>query len=486
MRGCAFSISSNSTTEKRLFAHRVGQLAAGVEADVARRRAEQAGAGVLFGEFAHVETQVGALVAEYQLRERLRQFGLAHAGRPREEQHAARPAAARARLRAGQPHHRALQDVERLDHRRVLALDAIFDERLRVADLFAQVVLAPRVVERAHLVAAHRVVDGHDPQALPAGELGDVGQRRERHALGAFGEGFQKLLLRRVAGFAVAAEEGRQLPRRALARLIVGAADDQACHALAVEREPRGQILRPVDQPQHRIEQRQPACLLRRYGRGVQRQLFGGDKKTVLALGQVIGLPRQARGKVEHQRAADVALRRQLFHQVGKRLQAYHLAAAGQFQVEQPLGQFARFVLIRIDAQAVGRVEHQQARIPARLEGLPDRAQQRRQRGPAGERHQKAVADAARNDKLRAYRQQAFEVGQPAWRRHTHLSSRASGLAAGDGASSSAKRGNLLRSTSCTGTSPASSRRVTFMCTPRISSAFSNAGNSAHQRSSAM
>ena len=103
---------------ERLLAHRVGELAARVVADVAGRRAEQPGAGVLVGELAHVEADVRALVAEDELRERLRELGLAHAGRTGEEQHAARPVAARARLRAGQPHHRAHQDVDRLGDRR--------------------------------------------------------------------------------------------------------------------------------------------------------------------------------------------------------------------------------------------------------------------------------------------------------------------------------------------------------------------------------
>src|SRR4051812_35894749 len=85
---------------ERLLAHRVRELAARVVADVTRWSAEEARAGMLLREFAHVEADVGALVAKDELRERLRELGLADAGGARKEQHAPRPVAARARLRA--------------------------------------------------------------------------------------------------------------------------------------------------------------------------------------------------------------------------------------------------------------------------------------------------------------------------------------------------------------------------------------------------
>ena len=69
------------------------------------RRSQQACATVLLGKFAHVEADVGALITEYQLRQRLGQLGLAYARGSGKEQHAAGPVAADARLCTGKPHH---------------------------------------------------------------------------------------------------------------------------------------------------------------------------------------------------------------------------------------------------------------------------------------------------------------------------------------------------------------------------------------------
>ena len=54
-------------------AHRLGQHAALVVADIARRRADQARHGVLLHELAHVDAHHGPLVVEQELRERLGQ-----------------------------------------------------------------------------------------------------------------------------------------------------------------------------------------------------------------------------------------------------------------------------------------------------------------------------------------------------------------------------------------------------------------------------
>jgi hypothetical protein len=51
----AFSISSSSSTQVGVLADTVGEQAALVEADVARRRADQPGHGVFFHVLAHVE-----------------------------------------------------------------------------------------------------------------------------------------------------------------------------------------------------------------------------------------------------------------------------------------------------------------------------------------------------------------------------------------------------------------------------------------------
>ena len=89
--GCAFSISSNSTTRIRLAADGFGELAALLVADVARRRADQAGDAVFFHVFGHVDADHRALVIEQELGERLGQLGLADAGGAEEEERSDRP-----------------------------------------------------------------------------------------------------------------------------------------------------------------------------------------------------------------------------------------------------------------------------------------------------------------------------------------------------------------------------------------------------------
>ena len=69
-----------------------GQHAAFVIADIARRRADQTGDGVLFHEFRHVDAHHRLVVIKEVFRQRLGQFGLAHAGRPEEQEAAQRTA----------------------------------------------------------------------------------------------------------------------------------------------------------------------------------------------------------------------------------------------------------------------------------------------------------------------------------------------------------------------------------------------------------
>ena len=63
----------------RLAAHGLGELAALVVADVARRRADEPGHGVLLHVLRHVDLDHRVLVAEQELGERARQLGLADA-----------------------------------------------------------------------------------------------------------------------------------------------------------------------------------------------------------------------------------------------------------------------------------------------------------------------------------------------------------------------------------------------------------------------
>ena len=97
MSGCAFSISSSSSTLYGCLVIAFGQLAALVEADVARRRADQPRHRVPLHVLGHVEAQQLDAQAE---RELARDFRLADAGGAAEQEVAdrlARIAEARAR-----------------------------------------------------------------------------------------------------------------------------------------------------------------------------------------------------------------------------------------------------------------------------------------------------------------------------------------------------------------------------------------------------
>ena len=76
----------------RLAAHGLGELAALVVADIARRRADQARNAVLLHVFGHVDAHHRAFGIEERLGERLRQFGFTHT-RGAEKQKAADRAA---------------------------------------------------------------------------------------------------------------------------------------------------------------------------------------------------------------------------------------------------------------------------------------------------------------------------------------------------------------------------------------------------------
>ena len=72
--GCAFSISSRRSDRVRLAAHGLGELAALVVADVAGRRADEPGHGVLLHVLRHVDLDHRVLVAEQELGERAREL----------------------------------------------------------------------------------------------------------------------------------------------------------------------------------------------------------------------------------------------------------------------------------------------------------------------------------------------------------------------------------------------------------------------------
>ncbi len=74
-----------------LAADGLGQLAALVEADVARGRPDQAADVVALHELAHVDLDERVLAAEHELGERLGELGLPDAGRAEEDERADRP-----------------------------------------------------------------------------------------------------------------------------------------------------------------------------------------------------------------------------------------------------------------------------------------------------------------------------------------------------------------------------------------------------------
>ncbi len=105
--GCAFSISSKRMTRVRPAAHRLGELAALLVADVARRRADEPRDRVLLHVLAHVDAHHRPLVVEQELGERPRELGLADAGRAEEDERADRPRSGRrARRASGEPRSR--------------------------------------------------------------------------------------------------------------------------------------------------------------------------------------------------------------------------------------------------------------------------------------------------------------------------------------------------------------------------------------------
>ena len=75
----------------RLATHGLGQIAALLVADVARRRADQARDRVLLHELAHVDADQVIFGVEQERRQRLAQLGLADAGRAEEQERTVRP-----------------------------------------------------------------------------------------------------------------------------------------------------------------------------------------------------------------------------------------------------------------------------------------------------------------------------------------------------------------------------------------------------------
>ena len=98
----------------RAAAHRLGELAALLVADVARRRADQPRDGVLLHVLRHVDAHHRLLVVEQELGERARRLGLSHARGAEEDERADGP------IRILQPGARAAHGVRDGLHRLLL------------------------------------------------------------------------------------------------------------------------------------------------------------------------------------------------------------------------------------------------------------------------------------------------------------------------------------------------------------------------------
>ena len=121
-----------------LAAHRLGELAALLVADVARRRADQPRHGVLLHVLGHVDAHHVLLAVEERLGERLRELGLADAGGAEEDERADRPP------RVLDPGAGADHRVGDQLHRLVLADHALVQDLVEAQQLLALALDQPR------------------------------------------------------------------------------------------------------------------------------------------------------------------------------------------------------------------------------------------------------------------------------------------------------------------------------------------------------
>ena len=110
----------------RLAAHRLGELSALVVPDVTRRGAHQPRDRVALHELGHVDPDDRVLAAEHELGELPRQVGLAHPGRPGEDEDADGP------LRVLQPGAGPAHGLGDQRYRLLLAHDALAEHLLHV------------------------------------------------------------------------------------------------------------------------------------------------------------------------------------------------------------------------------------------------------------------------------------------------------------------------------------------------------------------
>src|SRR5262249_19466867 len=136
-----------------LLAHCVGELTADVVTHVPGGRADQPLIRVFRAELRHVEADIGALVAEEQTGDRLRELGLSNARRSREKRDPSWSTSAPGRA---DTRDRSLDDIEHVNDGVFLPLHALLDELEGMPDLVA-VDLHPRIFGNTYLVASYRI-----------------------------------------------------------------------------------------------------------------------------------------------------------------------------------------------------------------------------------------------------------------------------------------------------------------------------------------
>ena len=175
-------------------AHRFGQRAAFLIADIAGRRADQPGDRMFLHIFRHVDAHHRALVVEQKGGERLGELGLADAGRPEEHEGADRPVGV---LQAGaRPAHRRRDRLAPppSGRRRACASSSSILQQL-VALAFEHLVdrhAGPARHDLGDVIGGHRLVDEHlVALGLDLGELAleigndAIGRARRRGVIAA-------------------------------------------------------------------------------------------------------------------------------------------------------------------------------------------------------------------------------------------------------------------------------------------------------------
>ena len=284
---------------------------------VSGRGADQALIGVVGGELRHVEADVRVLVPEQQARERLRELGLADAGRAGEEGYAARPAPSARRADTGDG---PLHDVEHVGDGLVLPLHALADE-VRAAPHPGPVDRGPGIVADPDLVATDGVADLGHGDALAAGQLLDGDHVEEEHPLRPFHErvdGLRRRVRRRPGRLREPLHEGR---RDHAARAVVGARDGHVADPGIADEQPVGQVALLVGDPEHGVEER----LCRRPAGpgadGVGRHERAGEG-LVLGAGERVVPHDEARREVDDRRDGVAGARREAAQRLGHQVEA--------------------------------------------------------------------------------------------------------------------------------------------------------------------